>query len=271
MNEKMTAYKIFKSILGIIYKLWYNPQIIGKENIPTSGRVIIVGNHIHIMDQCNIIISTKRSIHYLAKKEYFDNKKVAWFFKLSGCIPVDRSKKDLNATDKALEVLEKDHALGLFPEGTRNKLKDEQLKELYNNYIHDITLEEFTKKMQKTKKSHIDYLETLIKNKTISKQDFINNIYNADKYLLELVKNKTITEDNYLDNSLLPLKFGAVSMSKKTNSYLVPYAVTGDYKFRSKNLTIRIGKPLKADKDLEKSNQQLKEEMKKLMKKSVKF
>ena len=52
------------------------------------------------MDQCNVVISTKRALSYMAKKEYFDDKKVAWFFRSAGCIPVDRSKKDDAATSQ---------------------------------------------------------------------------------------------------------------------------------------------------------------------------
>ena len=36
-------------------------------------------------------------------------------------------------------------------------------------------------------------------------------------------------------------------MAKKTDSYLVPFGITGDYKFRSKNLTIRYGNPFKVN------------------------
>lgn len=175
-------YKFIKPILGSLYKFYYNPKIIGKENIPKEGSILIVGNHKHIMDQCNIIISTKRVVHYMAKKEYFDNKKVAWFFKASGCISVDRSKKDENAKNSAIEVLKSGGAIGLFPEGTRNRT----------------------------------------------------------------------------DKLLLPFKFGAVSMAKKTDSYLVPFGISGDYKFRSKNLVIKIGKPFKINNmELEEANKLL--------------
>ena len=183
-------YKIIKPILGSLYKLYYNPKIIGSENIPLEGSILIVGNHKHIMDQCNIIISTKRVVHYMAKKEYFDNKLVAWFFKASGCISVDRSKKDEKAKNEALNVLKNNGAIGLFPEGTRNKTNE----------------------------------------------------------------------------ILLPLKFGAVSMAKKTNSYLVPFGISGDYKFRSKNLVIKIGKPFKVtEMELVYANDLLASEIKKLM------
>ena len=114
-NSKLPefGYRIFKPILGIIYRIYYNPKIIGKENIPKEGAIIVAANHKHIMDQCCPILSTKRIIHYLAKKEYFDNKKVAWFFKLAGCIPVNRQIHDENAKTEALNVLYDGKALGI--------------------------------------------------------------------------------------------------------------------------------------------------------------
>ena len=190
-----TGYKIIKAILGPIFKLYYNPKVINKEVIPKDGPIIIVGNHKHVYDQCPIIISTKRVLHYMAKKEYFDGK-FAWFFNMTGCICVDRSKKDDEAVNKALEILNNGGAIGLFPEGTRNKTKD---------------------------------------------------VF------------------------LLPFKFGAVSMAKKTNATIVPFGLTGDYKFRSKNLTVRFGTPFKIDDmDLDTSNQKLYKEIESLMKENLK-
>ena len=63
----------------------------------------------------------------MAKIEYFQNPKTKWFFKMVGCIPVNRSIHDANAKDLAIEVLENNYALGLFPEGTRNKTFPEPL------------------------------------------------------------------------------------------------------------------------------------------------
>ena len=184
------GYKFFRIFLGPIFKFWYNPKIYGAENIPKDGSILITANHKHVMDQCSIIVSTKRVIHYMAKKEYFDGKH-AWFFKMAGCISVDRSIHDDNAKEAALDVLKDGGAIGLFPEGTRNKT----------------------------------------------------------------------------DAFLLPFKFGAVSMAQKTDSYLVPVGISGDYKFRSKNLRFYIGKPFKVgNMTLEKANEKLAKEIGNLMK-----
>lgn len=262
----MKGYKFLRAILSPIYKFWYRPKIEGKENILEEGSIILAGNHIHIMDQCNVIIATKRKLHYMAKKEYFDNKKVAWFFKLAGCIPVDRSKKDENAKEAAIEVLENNHALGIFPEGTRNGLKEEKIKEIYNKYFFEMSYRKFYKKMKKNKTSFVLYLEELMNNGIITELDYLNNIFNVDKYLKELIASGVITWDDYYDHILLPLKYGAVSMAHKTDSYIIPYAISGDYKFRSKNLKVKIGKPFKASDDLEESNKRLDEEIKSLLK-----
>ena len=49
---------------------------------------------------------------------------------------------------------------------------------------------------------------------------------------------------NYTEEILLPFKVGSVVMAQRTNCKIVPYSITGDYKFRSKNLKITFGKPL---------------------------
>lgn len=188
------GYKLLTPLMRILFRLYYNPTIINKERIPQTGPILIVGNHKHVYDQCLTIMATKRVIHYMAKKEYFDSK-MAWFFKFVGCIPVNRSIKDTEATKKALDILNNNGAIGLFPEGTRNKTKD---------------------------------------------------IF------------------------LLPFKFGTVSMAKKTNATIVPFGITGDYKFRSKNLIIKYGEPFKIENmSLEEANDKLYHEVERLMKENL--
>ena len=74
-----------------------------------------------------------------------------------------------------------------------------------------------------------------------------------------------ITED-----FLLHFKTGAVSMAKKSDAYIVPFGLTGDYKFRSKNLTVRYGEPFKVnDMTLEEANEKLYHEVESLMRENL--
>ena len=97
MKEKhKILYTINKYLLGGFFLAYYRPKFENKHVVPKDGPIILCGNHVHLFDQCLPILSTKRMLHYMAKKEYFDSP-FAFFFKASGCIPVDRSIHDDNA------------------------------------------------------------------------------------------------------------------------------------------------------------------------------
>lgn len=60
----------------------------------------------------------------------------------------------------------------------------------------------------------------------------------------------------------LTLKYGAVSFAQKTDSPIVPAVIYGKYKFRSKDLSVKIGKPFKVtDMSLEEANKLLESKM----------
>ena len=120
MKNKMLGFRFFKGLLGIFFLIFFRPKIVGREKIPKDGGVILAGNHRHIFDPCMPILSTKRPVHYMAKKELF-NSPIGWFFKVVGCIPVDRGHDNTDSKEAALEVLREGEVLGIFPEGTRNK------------------------------------------------------------------------------------------------------------------------------------------------------
>ncbi|MBQ2946264.1 MAG: 1-acyl-sn-glycerol-3-phosphate acyltransferase [Bacilli bacterium] len=65
-------------------------------------------------------------------------------------------------------------------------------------------------------------------------------------------------EGTFGRGKILSFKIGAVKMAYETNSEIVPFAITGDFKMFSKNLKIEFGKPIKIKSDdLEKENERL--------------
>jgi 1-acyl-sn-glycerol-3-phosphate acyltransferase len=71
---------------------------------------------------------------------------------------------------------------------------------------------------------------------------------------------------NYTKELLLPFKPGAVVMAMRSGCPIVPYSITGDYKFRSRNLTICFGRPISVEGlTVEEANAKLRHEVGKLL------
>lgn len=115
---KCGLYRVLRPIAVFLLKVLYRIKIENKNNIP-DGPFIFVGNHKHNYDFISLISGTKRTVHFLAKKELMD--KHGWLFGRLGIIPVNRSTKNKEAIDEAINMLKNGEIVGIFPEGTFNK------------------------------------------------------------------------------------------------------------------------------------------------------
>lgn len=113
-------YRIVRPVISVLFKICYRPTIIGKEFIPKKGRLVLAGNHTNNFDCLLLISSTKRTIHFLAKDSLMKGIK-KFIFKGMAIIPVNRSRKDPEALKNAIDVLNKEQVIGIFPEGTINR------------------------------------------------------------------------------------------------------------------------------------------------------
>ncbi|MCI7332726.1 MAG: 1-acyl-sn-glycerol-3-phosphate acyltransferase [Mollicutes bacterium] len=264
------GYKLMRPIVSWNYKRKYHPVVIGGENIPKTGPLVFCGNHRHKDDQYNVMLETKRVIHMLSKDEYFKGKS-AWFYRAAGCIPVDRSIHDENAKSEARAILHSKGCIGIFPEGTRNEVtsKDEELEKLVK--ILNIPKEEIIEKIKykSIRTTQVNLLIELKNQNKITKDELKEFVLDADNALLKLLKKKIIKEEEYNESLLLPFKFGAVSLAKKENALIIPFATTGLYNGEKNQLITRIGKPLDVSgMELEDANKLLRQTMIKLMQKS---
>ena len=116
---KCRLYRVLRPIAVFLLRVLYRIKIVNREYIPKTGPVLLVGNHKHNLDFLSVISGTKRTVHFLAKKELMD--KHGWLFGKLGIIPVDRSKKNKKSISDAVNYLKNDEVVGIFPEGTFNK------------------------------------------------------------------------------------------------------------------------------------------------------
>ena len=117
MNSKL--YRILRPIAVFLLKVIYRIKVVNKDYIPKEGPFILVGNHKHNYDFISVISGTKKTVHFIAKKELID--KCGWLFGKLGIIPVDRSTKNKEAIVDAVNMLKNGEVIGIFPEGTLNK------------------------------------------------------------------------------------------------------------------------------------------------------
>ena len=68
-------------------------------------------------------VAVKKPIHFMAKKELWDNKFLNWFCNKSRCIPVSRdgASGDVKAVMTAMKYIKNGENILIYPEGTRNK------------------------------------------------------------------------------------------------------------------------------------------------------
>ncbi len=121
-------YQALHSVVPPVARAIWRPQIVGLENVPSSGPVILASNHRSFADSLVIPIVVPRKVVFLAKSDYFDGPGIkgavskAWFTSID-MLPVDRddTKAALQSLDTALEVLRRGEAFGIYPEGTRSR------------------------------------------------------------------------------------------------------------------------------------------------------
>ena len=116
------TYRLLKAVLGPLLRLLFKVRVEGLDNVPASGPVILASNHVSFSDSIFLPMVLKRRVTFVAKAEYFEQRKTAWFFRATGQIPVKRGggPASARALEAAKEVLDAGDVFAIYPEGTRS-------------------------------------------------------------------------------------------------------------------------------------------------------
>lgn len=119
----MNLYKLGYTISRIYFKLFFKLEVIGHENIPKTGGVLLCTNHISNLDPPLVGSAMEREVHFMAKGELFEKPILKSLLPKINAFPVRRGMSDKQALKSGLSLLREGKVLGLFPEGTRSKDK----------------------------------------------------------------------------------------------------------------------------------------------------
>jgi 1-acyl-sn-glycerol-3-phosphate acyltransferase len=112
------VYWLIRAVLPPAMHLYFRQRRLGRRHVP-SGPVILAANHRSFLDPFVIATCLRRPIYFVAKRELFEKRLLAWLLNCLGAFPVRRGESDEETVKTALALLARGEAVLIFPEGTR--------------------------------------------------------------------------------------------------------------------------------------------------------
>lgn len=115
-HEEMWRF-VFDWVCSIIYKI----EVVGEENIPKEGKLIVAANHTSFVDWGIVMSLSPRPIRWVIDHRYYNIPGLKQFFMQGHLIPIATRKEDPELLDNAYiklnESLNDERCVGFFPEG----------------------------------------------------------------------------------------------------------------------------------------------------------
>jgi 1-acyl-sn-glycerol-3-phosphate acyltransferase len=113
-------YSFLRYWIRIVFAVAFKIRVLGRENVPLSGGVILAANHQSYMDPLLIGIGLNRQVHYMARKSLFGRFFLfTWLIRSVNAFPVERDRGDIGAIRETLRRLKSGAGVVIFPEATR--------------------------------------------------------------------------------------------------------------------------------------------------------
>jgi 1-acyl-sn-glycerol-3-phosphate acyltransferase len=113
-------YHFFHVIVRPLFKSLFRFQVFGARNVPSTGGVLLVSNHVSYVDPVFMGAAVNRNLHYMARSTLFKPGLIERFLLSMNAFPVHLGVPDRGAIRYALQLLDDGNALHIFPEGTRS-------------------------------------------------------------------------------------------------------------------------------------------------------
>ena len=127
---------LLRFIIARLFAARYRMKVLGFENIPPSGGILLLGNHISWVDWALVQIASPRPLKFVIERGYYERWYLKGFLDLFGAIPISSSSGSAGSLETINQLLKEGHAVCLFPEGTISRTG--QLSEFKRGYLKAI-------------------------------------------------------------------------------------------------------------------------------------
>ena len=114
-------YNFAAALVRLFFRIMFNIEIEGLENVPKSGAYVIAPNHLSNFDPPVLGSFLPVRMAYMAKDTLFKVPLFGKLITLLGAFPVRKGGNDLSAIKTAIKVLKSGKQLVIFPEGQRSR------------------------------------------------------------------------------------------------------------------------------------------------------
>ena len=116
-------YYVAGSALRVFYWLYGRWKVIGIENVPRTGGVLLAGNHVSLLDPPMVggALFGYRRVRFMAKIELWSTPIGHYVMDRIMSFPVKRGTADRPTIRRTLEWLAQGDAIAIFPEGERSE------------------------------------------------------------------------------------------------------------------------------------------------------
>lgn len=121
----MHVLNFLRALFYPVHSLFYPFKLYGHKKVGL-GAYIYVGNHYCLWDVFYPAHTTREGIHFMAKESVLHKPVLRSWGRAVGAIGAMRDGSDVRTLMESMRVLRNGEKLSMFPEGTRNKVSDEE-------------------------------------------------------------------------------------------------------------------------------------------------
>ena len=121
-NDPVVAWRFMRLWLPTVIRVLAPNAGYGASRLPATGGAVLAANHLSAIDPPAIGVYSRRAIRYMTKVELLRLPVAGEFLRMTGTFSVRRGEGDRDALRVARWLVREGHVVGMFMEGTRQKL-----------------------------------------------------------------------------------------------------------------------------------------------------